>query len=188
VSELTDLVLEETVEKMARAVSHAREEFATVRTGRANSALLEKLTVDAYGVEMKMQELVSFSVPEPRQLLITPHDSSTMNAIEKSIRIADLGLNPSNDGRTIRLNFPPPTEQRRRELGKMVDAMAEEAKVAIRSCRRVARRDVEDLKKSGDISEDDMGRAEKDLDKLTHQYEAEVETARTKKVEELLEV
>jgi len=188
VSELTDLVVEETAEKMARAVVHARTEFATVRTGRASSALVEKITVEAYGVEMKMQDLASFSVPEPRQLLITPHDASTMGAIEKSIRNSDLGLNPSNDGRSIRLNFPPPTEQRRRELSKIVDTMAEEAKVAIRNCRRTARREVEELQKAGEISEDELTRAEKDLDKLTHQHEAEVDAARVKKVEELLEV
>lgn len=187
-SELTDLVVEETAEKMARAVVHARTEFATVRTGRASSALVEKITVEAYGVEMKMQDLASFSVPEPRQLLITPHDASTMGAIEKSIRNSDLGLNPSNDGRSIRLNFPPPTEQRRRELSKIVDTMAEEAKVAIRNCRRTARREVEELQKAGEISEDELTRAEKDLDKLTHQHEAEVDAARVKKVEELLEV
>lgn len=187
-SEITDLVLEDAGEKMARAVVHARTEFATVRTGRASSALVERLTVEAYGVEMKMQELASFAVPEPRQLLITPHDASTMNAVEKAIRNADLGLNPSNDGRSIRLNFPPPTEQRRRELSKLVDSMAEEARVAIRNCRRAARREAEELEKAGDLSEDELARAEKDLDKLTHQHEADVEAARIKKVEELLEI
>ncbi len=187
-SELTDLVLEETTERMGRAVVHARTEFAGVRTGRANSGLLERLVVEAYGVEMKMQELVSFSVPEPRQLVITPHDMSTMASIEKTIRNSDLGLNPGNDGRSIRLNFPPPTAQRRRELSKIVDTMAEEAKVAIRNCRRTARREVEELQKAAEISEDELSRVEKDLDKLTHQHEAEVEAARVKKVEELLEV
>lgn len=187
-SELTDLVLEETAEKMARAVTHARSEFASVRTGRASSALVEKLVVEAYGVEMKLQELASFSIPESRQLLITPHDSTTMGGIEKAIRNSDLGLNPSNDGRSIRLNFPPPTEQRRRELGKIVDTMAEEAKVAVRNLRRAGRREIEELEKSGEISEDELTRAEKDLDKLTHQHEAEIETARSKKVDELLEV
>ncbi|HEV8298899.1 MAG TPA: ribosome recycling factor [Acidimicrobiales bacterium] len=185
---MTDLVLQDADEKMAKAVTHARHEFATVRTGRANPALVEKLAVDAYGVEMKLQELASFAIPEARQLVITPHDPQTLNAVEKSIRNADLGLAPSNDGRSIRLNFPPPTEQRRKELGKMVDGMAEEGKVAIRGCRRGARRDLDDLLKAGDVSEDEIARAEKELDKLTHQHEAEVEAARVKKVEELLEV
>jgi ribosome recycling factor len=187
-TEMTDLVLHDAAEKMAKAVSHARSEFASVRTGRANSALVEKLAVEAYGVEMRLQELASFSIPEARQLVITPHDQSTMGPIEKAIRNADLGLNPSNDGRSIRLNFPPPTEQRRKELGKMVDGMAEEGKVAIRGVRRGARRDLEELEKEGDLSEDDLARAEKELDKLTHQHEAEVDAARAKKVEELLEV
>jgi ribosome recycling factor len=111
-----------------------------------------------------------------------------MGAVEKAIRNSDLGLNPSNDGRSIRLNFPPPTEQRRRELSKIVDTMAEEAKVAVRNLRRAGRREVEELQKSGDISEDELTRTEKDLDKLTHQHEADIETARSKKVDELLEV
>jgi ribosome recycling factor len=185
---MTDLVLEEAAEKMVKAVQHARSEFASVRTGRASSALVEKLTVEAYGVEMKLQDLASFSVPEPRMLLITPHDASTMAAVEKSIRNSDLGLNPSNDGRSVRLLFPPPTEQRRRELTKIVDGMAEEAKVAVRNCRRTARREFDELQKASEISEDDLARAEKQLDKLTHQHEADIETARAKKVEELLEV
>jgi ribosome recycling factor len=187
-SELIELVLADAGEKMAKAITHARSEFASVRTGRASSALVEKLTVQADGVEMKMVELCSFSIPEARQLVITPHDQSTINAVEKAIKIADLGLNPSNDGRSIRLNFPAPTEQRRKELGKMVDAMAEEGKVAIRNCRRAARRELEDLQKAGDLSEDELARGEKDLDKLTHAHEAEVEAARVKKVDELLEV
>jgi ribosome recycling factor len=187
-SEMSDLVLQEAGEKMAKAVAHARGEFATVRTGRASSALVEKLPVEAYGVEMRLQELASFSIPEARQLVVTPHDQATMGAIEKAIRNADLGLNPSNDGRSIRLNFPPPTEQRRKELGKLVDSMAEEGKVAIRGVRRASRRELEDFQKEGELSEDDLARAEKELDKLTHQHEAEVDAARAKKIEELLEV
>jgi ribosome recycling factor len=187
-SEMSDLVLQEAAEKMAKAVAHARSEFATVRTGRASSALVEKLPVEAYGVEMRLQELASFSIPEARQLVVTPHDQATMGAIEKAIRNADLGLNPSNDGRSIRLNFPPPTEQRRKELGRLVDSMAEEGKIAIRGVRRGSRRELEDFQKEGELSEDDLARAEKELDKLTHQHEAEVDAARAKKIEELLEV
>lgn len=187
-SEMIDLVLDDASDKMAKAVNHARSEFATVRTGRASSAFVEKLPVEAYGVEMRLQEVASFSIPEARQLVITPHDQATMGAVEKAIRNADLGLNPSNDGRSIRLNFPPPTEQRRKELGRVVDGMAEDAKIAIRGIRRQARRELEDLEKAGDLSEDELVRAEKGLDKLTQQHEAEVEAARVKKVEELLEV
>jgi ribosome recycling factor len=188
VSEMSDLVLSDAGDKMARAVSHARAEFASVRTGRANSSLVERLTVEAYGVEMRMQELASFSIPEARQLVITPHDSQTINAIERSIRISDLGLSPSNDGRNIRLLFPPPTEQRRKELSRLVDAMAEEGKVAIRQVRRQVRKELDELEKEGELSEDDLARAEKELDKLTHSHEADVDAARVKKVEELLEV
>lgn len=187
-SELADLVLEDAREKMDKAVAHARSEFASVRTGRASSSFVEKLTVEAYGVEMKLQELASFAIPEVRQLIITPHDQTTLGAIEKAIRNADLGLAPSNDGRSIRLNFPPPTEQRRRELTKMVDKMAEEGKVAVRNVRRGGRKELDELKKNGDLTENDLARAEKDLDKLTHGHEAAIDTARAKKVEELLEV
>jgi len=185
---MADLVLSDTTEKMAKAVTHAKAEFSSIRTGRAAPALVEKIPVDYYGTEVPLQQLAGFQVPEARMLLINPYDKGAMGAIEKAIQHSDLGLNPSNDGRSIRLNFPPPTEQRRRELSKIVDTMAEEAKVAIRNCRRTARREVEELQKAGEISEDELTRAEKDLDKLTHQHEAEVEAARVKKVEELLEV
>jgi ribosome recycling factor len=188
VSELADVVLEDATEKMDKAVSHARTEFATIRTGRASSALVEKLTVQVYGADMKLQDVASFSIPEVRQLVIAPHDPATLGAIEKTIRNADLGLAPSNDGRAIRLNFPPPTEQRRKELTRVVDKMAEEAKVAIRNVRRHSRKELDDLKKSGDLTENDLSRAEKELDRLTHLHETLVDGARTKKVEELLEV
>lgn len=188
VSELADVVLDDAKDKMDKAVSHARSEFATVRTGRANSSLVEKITVEAYGVEMRLQELASFSIPEARQLVITPHDPTTLGAIEKAIRNSDLGLAPSNDGRAIRLNFPPPTEQRRKELTRLVDKMAEEAKVAIRNVRRHGRKELDDLKKAADITENDLTRAEKDLDRLTQSHEGDIEAARAKKVEELLEV
>ncbi len=188
VSELADVVLDDAKEKMDKAVSHARSEFATVRTGRANSSLVERITVEAYGAEMKLQELASFSIPEARQLVISPHDPTTIGAIEKALRNSDLGLAPSNDGRAIRLNFPAPTEQRRRELTKLVDKMAEEAKVAIRNVRRHGRKELDDLKKAGDITENDLARAEKDLDRLTQTHEAGVDAARSKKVDELLEL
>jgi ribosome recycling factor len=144
--------------------------------------------VEAYGVEMKMQDLASFSIPEVRQLVISPHDPQTLGAIEKAIRNNDLGLAPSNDGRVIRLNFPPPTEQRRKELTKLVDKMAEEGKVAIRNVRRHGRKELEDLKKQAELTENDFVRAEKELDRVTHLHESMVDSARAKKVEELLEV
>lgn len=187
-SELADVVLDEAKEKMDKAVVHARAEFGGVRTGRASSALVEKLTVEAYGAEMKLQDIASFSVPEARQLVISPHDPSTLPAVERAIRNSDLGLAPSSDGRVVRLNFPPPTAERRKALTRMVDKMAEEAKVAIRNVRRAARKDLDELKKSGELTENDLARNEKDLDRLTHEHEAAVEAAREKKVEELLEV
>jgi ribosome recycling factor len=189
VSELADVVLEDANDKMDKAVSHARSEFATIRTGRASSAIVEKLTVEAYGAEMKLQDIASFSIGnDVRQLVVSPHDPGTLGAIEKAIRNADVGAAPSNDGRSIRLNFPPPTEQRRKELTRVVDKMAEEGKVAIRNVRRHSRKELEDLKKNGDLTENDLTRAEKELDRLTHLHEGHVEGARAKKVEELLEV
>ena len=187
-SELADVVLEDAKEKMDKAVSHARAEFATIRTGRASSALVEKLVVEVYGADMKLQDVASFSIPEVRQLVISPHDPATLGAMEKVIRNADLGLAPSNDGRSIRLNFPPPTEQRRKELTRVVDKMAEEGKVAMRNVRRHSRKELDDLKKSGDLTENDLARAEKELDRLTHLHESHVDSARAKKIEELLEI
>jgi ribosome recycling factor len=188
VSELVDLVLEETGEKMAKAVSHSRHEFSTVRTGRANSAFVENLPVEYYGVETPLQKLAGFSVPEARMLVVSPYDKSSMNVIEKAIRNSDLGLNPSNDGVVIRLIFPALTTERRRELAKRVRSFAEDGRVAIRNLRRAARHDFDGLAKDGDATEDEVARAEKELDKLTHAYEAEIDKALEHKEQELLEV
>jgi ribosome recycling factor len=187
-SELLDLVLEETGEKMAHAVSHTRAEFAGVRTGRANPSLIEKLPVDAYGAEVPLQQVAGFSVPEARTLVVSPFDKALMGAIEKAIRNSDLGLNPSNDGIVIRLSFPQLNEERRKELVKRVKAMAEDGRVAVRNVRRRARHDLEQLQKDGEVTEDELVRAEKDLDKLTHGHEAEIDQALEHKEKELLEV
>jgi ribosome recycling factor len=187
-SELIDLVLEEAGGKMAKAVSHARHEFSTVRTGRASAALIEKLSVDYYGSEVPLQQLAGFSVPEARLLVVSPFDKGSLQAVEKAIRNSDLGLNPSNDGVVIRLAFPALTEERRRELAKKVRDMAEHGKVAIRNARRDARRDLEALERDGEAGEDDVRRGEKDLDRLTHEHEAEVDRAVEQKEAELLEV
>ncbi len=173
---------------MEGSVTHAKREFATIRTGRASSAFIEKLPVEAYGVAMTLQELATFSVPEARQLIITPHDMANVEPIERAIRNSDIGLSPSNDGRAIRLSFPPLTNERRKELVKVVNNMAEEAKGRARSIRRGARKDLEDLEKEGGISEDDIERAEKALDDLTRNTEGEIEAARESKEKELLEV
>lgn len=187
-NELIDLILDEAKEKMGNAVAHTRKDFSGVRTGRATPALVDKLSVDYYGSDVPMQQLASFSVPEARQLLITPHDKSSMEAIEKAIQNSDLGLNPSNDGVVMRLSFPPLTEERRRDLVKVVKNMAEDGRIAIRNARRSARQDLDQLKKDGEASEDDVERATKSLDTLTHDSEADVDSAFEAKETELLEI
>ena len=187
-SELLDLVIEETDEKMTKAVEHTRAEFSNVRTGRASSSLIEKLPVDAYGVETPLQQLASFSVPEARLLVVSPYDKSTLPNIEKAIRNSDVGLNPSNDGIVIRLAFPVLTEERRRELVKRVRHQGEEGKVALRNLRRAARHEFDALVKDGEATEDEVTRAEKELDKLTHAHEAQIDQALEHKEHELLEV
>lgn len=187
-SELIDLVLEEANEKMGKAVGHARTEFSTVRTSRASPALIEKLPVEYYGSTVPLQQLASFKVPEPRLLTVHPHDKGSLSAVEKAIRNSDLGLNPSNDGTVIRLAFPPLTEERRRELVKKVRDMAEHGKVAVRNARRDARRDLEALARDGEAGEDEVVRGEKDLDRLTHNAEGEIDRSLEKKEAELLEV
>jgi ribosome recycling factor len=188
ISELIDLVLEESTEKMVKAVARTRHEFSTIRTGRASSAFVEELPVEVYGVEATLKSVANFSVPEARMLVVSPYDKSTVNAIEKAIRNSDLGLNPSNDGVVIRLIFPALTEERRRELVKRVRSYAEDGKVAIRNVRRSARHDFDGLAKDGEATEDEVTRAEKELDRLTHAHEAEIEKALEHKEAELLEV
>ena len=173
---------------MKKAVVHARSEFGSIRTGRAAPALVEKLIVSAYGQDMPLQQLAGFSVPEARQLIITPYDRANMGPIEKAIQNSDLGLNPSNDGHSIRLVFPPLTQERRKELVKRVRSMAEEGKVAIRGIRHKGRKELESLEKAGEISTDDLARAEKELDKLTHSSESDIDKALQEKEKELLGV
>jgi ribosome recycling factor len=185
--ELVDLVLEETTEKMHKAVQHTRHEFGTIRTGRAAPALVEKLPVDYYGQEVPLQQLAGFSVPEARQLLISPYDKGSMGAIEKAIQNSDLGLNPSNDGQVIRLSFPPLTAERRKELVRVVKGMAEDGRVQLRNHRRAARHELESLDKEGDLTHDELQRAEKKLDDIIHAQEREINDALELKEKELLE-
>jgi ribosome recycling factor len=187
-SELIDLVLAEASEKMDKAVAHARHEFSTIRTGRAAPALIEKLPVEYYGSEVPLQQLAGFSVPEARLLVVNPFDKGSLQAVEKAIRNSDLGLNPTNDGVVIRLAFPPLTEERRRELVKKVRDMAEHGKVAVRAARRDGRRELEGLVRDGEVGEDDVTRGEKELDRITHGHEAEIDRAVEQKEAELLEV
>jgi ribosome recycling factor len=184
---MADVVLAETDDKMNKAVSHARSEFAGVRTGRATPALVEKMPIDYYGTEVPLQQLAGFTVPEARQLLITPYDKGAIGAIEKAIQNSDLGLNPSNDGVNIRLSFPPLTQERRKDLVKMVRHMAEEGKVALRNLRRAARHELEGLEKDGELSSDELKRAEKELDRAIHGHEAEIDSSLHAKEQELLE-
>jgi ribosome recycling factor len=187
-SELAELVLDDAKDRMAKAVAHARHEFSSVRTGRASPQLVERLSADAYGVRMSIQELASISIPEARQLLISPHDPQNIEAIEKAIRNSDLGLSPSNDGRTLRLNFPPLTEERRKELVRLTKKMAEDGRVVIRNIRREARKELEAGEKDKQLSSDELDRAEKALDILTHASEGEIDHAVADKEAELLEV
>ena len=174
-------------DKMAKAVEHLRDEFSRVRTGRATPALVEKMRVDYYGSEVPLQQLAGFTVPEPRVLVIQPYDKGAMAAIEKAIQQSDLGINPSNDGQVVRLVFPALTEERRKEMVKVVKHQAEEGRVSVRNVRRHARQELEALEKDGDLSEDDLARAEKDLDKITHAQESQIDQALEHKERELLE-
>ncbi|MBX3285432.1 MAG: ribosome recycling factor [Actinobacteria bacterium] len=181
------MVLDDARERMGRAVVHTRADFGNIRTGRAAPALVEKLPVEYYGSEVPLQQLAGFSVPEARMLVITPYDKGAMGAIEKAIQRSDLGLNPSNDGHSIRLSFPPLTTERRKEFVKVVKGMAEEGRITVRNLRRSGRHDLEAMQKDGELSEDDLARAEKELDKLTQAAEAEIDAALGHKEQELLE-
>ncbi|HJM99344.1 MAG TPA: ribosome recycling factor [Acidimicrobiales bacterium] len=186
--ELVDLVLSETDEKMGKAVTRTRHEFSAIRTGRPSPALVERILVDYFGSEVPLQQLASFSVPEAQLLVISPFDKGAIEAIEKAILLADLGVSPSNDGSVLRLNFPPLTEERRKQLVKVVKTLAEEGRVAIRGVRRSARQDLDALEKDGDVSSDDSKRASEKVDTLTRKNEEEINAALAQKETELLEV
>ena len=185
---MTEDILLDAMDKMDKAVEHVQAQFSSVRTGRAAPALVEKLNVEYYGAPVPLQQLAAIQVPEARQLLVKPHDRSSLNAIEKAIRDSDLGVSPSNDGVVIRLNFPPLTEERRREYVKVVKHMAEDGRVAVRNIRRDARKHMEASEKAGEISADDLERAEKELEKVTHDHVERIDTALGRKEHELLEV
>ena len=186
--EMIVLVLDDCADHMKKAVGHVQSEFAAVRTGRASPGLVEKLRIDAYGSDVPLQQIAGFGVPEPRVLTISPYDKSTIKAIEKAIQQSDLGVNPSNDGEIIRLTFPELTEERRKEMVKVARNRAEEGRVAVRNARRHARQELEHLEKDGEISKDDLDRAEKDLEKRTHEVVAEIDELLKHKEQELLTV
>ncbi len=181
-------IVSECEEHMRKAVVHLQDEFATVRTGRAAPAMVEKIRVEYYGSEVPLQQLAGFSVPEPRVLVVSPFDKGALKAIEKAIQSSDLGISPSNDGQVIRLTFPQLTEERRKELVKMVKHRAEEGRVAVRNVRRHAKQQFEALEKEGEISRDELERVEKDLQKATDRTIAEVDEMLAHKEHELLEV
>lgn len=176
------------MEKMEKAVEHTRSQFATVRTGRATPALVDRITIEYYGAQVPLQQLASISVPEARQLLIKPHDRSSLDAVDKAIRESDLGVNPNNDGISIRISLPQLTEERRREYVKVAKNMAEDGRIALRNLRRDARKSMEAEEKEGDVSEDELERAEKELEKATSEHVDLIDVALDNKEQELLEV
>jgi ribosome recycling factor len=182
---VTHSKVDEAKDRMHKAVTHLQDEFGAIRTGRAAPALVEKLKVDYYGSEVPLQQLAGITVPEARVLVIAPYDKGALKAIEKAIQASDLGVNPSNDGTIIRLTFPELTGERRKELVKVVKKQAEEARVAVRNVRRHIR---QDLERDAEISEDEVNRIEKDVEKLTHEVVGEIDTLLSHKEKELLEI
>ncbi len=185
---MIDETLLESLEKMEKAVEHVAHQFVAVRTGRASPALIERLNVDYYGSPVPLQQLASFQVPEARLLVIKPHDRSAIGAIEKALNASDIGVNPSNDGIIIRLAFPALTEDRRKEYVKVVKNLAEDGRVVLRSVRRDARKALETAEKDGDISKDELERAEKDLEKMTQEHVDTIDKAAVRKEQEVMEV
>ena len=175
-------------DKMDKAIEHLKSEFSSVRTGRATPALVEKIRVDYYGSEVPLQQIAGFSVPEPRVLVVSPYDKGAMSAIEKALQQSDLGINPGNDGQVIRLVFPELTQDRRKDLVKVVKGHAEDGRVTVRNLRRHARQELESLEKNGELSRDELDRIEKELEKVTHEVIAEVDKMLGHKEQELLEV
>ncbi len=174
--------------KMDQAVAHLKDDLAGIRTGRAAPAVINRVTVEYYGTPVPLNQLAGVSVPEPRLLLIQPFDKSAISSIERAIMQSDLGITPSNDGNVIRLAFPPLTEERRKELVKQVHHRAEESRVAVRNVRRHAKEEMEKLERDGAISQDDLIRAEKELQKLTDRFVTEVDEIQGHKEQELMEV
>ncbi|HEX9713692.1 MAG TPA: ribosome recycling factor [Actinomycetota bacterium] len=185
---MIDQELKQAEEKMKKAVEVTREEFVGVRTGRASPALVQRITVDYYGASTPLQQLAGVAVPDPRSLAITPYDRNAIAVIEKAIQASDLGITPSNDGQTIRLNFPPLTEERRKELIKVVRDRAEHGRVAVRNVRRHAKDEIEREEKAGEVSQDEMHRGEQQLQKLTDRFVAEIDDMLQRKEAELMEV
>ena len=174
--------------KMSKRVDAYAGELKTIRAGRASAAVLDRVAIDYYGVPTPVQQVGQISSPEPRMLVVQPYDPSILSAIEKAIAASDLGISPQNDGKVIRLSFPPLTEERRKELVKTVRKYTEEAKVQIRNIRRDFLDDLKKQKKNGEVTEDDIKGMEKDIQKLTDKYVAEIDGISSAKEKEITEV
>jgi ribosome recycling factor len=188
VSEITDEFVSEAKQRMGKSVEACRNELATVRTGRASPHLLDRITVDYYGAEAPLRQLAQVAATDARLLTLTPFDKGSISAIERAILESDLGLTPSNDGNVIRLQIPELNEERRRDLVRVVHGVAEEGKVAVRNIRRDVMSDLRELKKEGEVGEDDERRAEADLQKRTDDATHEIDALLKAKEEEILEV
>jgi ribosome recycling factor len=186
--EMTDALLDDAEERMEKSVESFRSELATVRTGRASPHLLDRVIVDYYGAETPLKQLANVAASDARLLTLTPYDKNAIGLIEKAIQESDLGLTPSNDGNVIRLQIPDLTEDRRKELVKVVHGVAEGGKISIRNVRRDIMQDLRDLKKAGDVGEDDERRAESELQRLTDESTKEIDTLLAAKEAEILEV
>ena len=175
-------------ERMTNSVEHAREELTTIRTGRANQAMFNGVLAEYYGTMTPITQMATISVPEPRMLLIKPYEMSAMGDIENAIRNSDLGVNPTNDGQVLRVTIPQLTEERRRDMVKLARSKGEDAKIAIRNVRRKGMEELKRIQKDGEAGEDEVQAAEKELDKVTHKYVAQVDELVAKKEKELMDV
>jgi len=181
-------LIKNTEEKMNKTIGVLEQNYKTIRAGRANASVLDRITVDYYGAPTPIQQMAAVSVPEPRVLMIQPWDASTLKTIEKAILTSDIGINPQNDGRVIRLSFPPLTEERRKEIVKEVKKVAEDSKVAIRNTRRDAIEKLKGLKKANAVTEDDVANGEKKIQNLTDKYCKEADDLAVAKEKEILEI
>lgn len=187
-SDQVDVILLEAEEKMDKAIAVAREDFATIRTGRASAAMFNKIVVDYYGTMTPLNQMAGFQIPEPRMIVISPYDKGAFAGIEKALRDSDLGINPTSDGAVIRVVLPQLTEERRREYIKVAKSKAEDARVSVRNVRRHAKDQLDKLQKDGEVGEDEVRRAEKHLDDVTHKHVEHIDEVLKHKEAELLEV
>jgi ribosome recycling factor len=181
-------IYKESQDKMHKAVEAVDREFSTLRTGRASVALVDNIQVEAYGSKMPLKQVATISTPDARTILIQPFDKNQMHAIEKAIIAANIGLTPNNDGKAVRLNIPPLTEERRKDLVKLAKKMAEDGRVAVRNIRRHANDEIKKIQKNHEITEDDEQRAHQKLQELTDKYIAEVDALLERKTKEIMEV